>query len=346
MKPLTRPQKLKSGDKIAAVSLSWGGAGDAELLWRYQAGKRQLAERFGISLVEMENTLKGTAYLYAHPEKRAADLMQAFSDLSVRGIFSCIGGDESIRMLPYIDFDIIRKNPKVFLGYSDTTIGHLVCFHAGLSSFYGPSVLAEFAENLGIYPYTANWVEKTLFQTKVLGKISPAPQWTGEYLPWTQENAAISKTMEGNSGYVFLQGEGVVQGRLFGGCIEVLEMAKGTLLWPQASDLTDCILFFETSEDMPPPVYVEYWLRNYGSQGILQKTKALLFGKPYQEKYSHEYQKAVLKILKELGLSALPVVMNMTFGHNQPMCVLPYGALAEVDCSLQTVSILESPVET
>lgn len=77
-------------------------------------------------------------------------------------------------MLPYIDFDIIRRNPKVFLGYSDTTISHLICMKAGITSFYGPSILAEFAENTGILPYTADQVRKALFETVPQG-IFPAP---------------------------------------------------------------------------------------------------------------------------------------------------------------------------
>ena len=129
-----------------------------------------------------------------------------------------------------------------------------------------------------------------------------------------------------------------------GGCIEVLEMAKGTSLWPDAETFEDAILFFETSEDMPEPCYIEYWLRNYGSLGILQKAKALLFGKPYQERFYDEYKRAIMKIISELRLFELPVFYNMSFGHNEPMCIIPYGALAEVDCENRTFTILESGV--
>ena len=151
--------------------------------------------------------------------------------------------------------------------------------------------------------------------------------------------------MKKNRGYEFLQNSGAVRGRLFGGCMEVLEMSKGTCLWPDDEMFDDTILFFETSEDMPAPVFIEYWLRNYGSQGILQRAKALLFGKPYQEKYYEEYKTSILKILSELGLYDLPVICNMSFGHNQPMCMLPYGAMAEVDCENKTFSIIEPGVE-
>lgn len=341
---LTKPHKLHSGDTVATVSLSWGGAGDVDLLWRHNLGKRRLQEQFGLKVIEMPGTLKGSEYVYNHPEKRAGDLMQAFSDPEVKAIFSCIGGDDSIRMLPYIDFEIIRNNPKIFIGYSDTTITHLMCYKAGLSSFYGASVLAELAENNQIFDYTAHWLKKVLFSEQPVGNIPPCEHWTGERIEWNIENTNISKQLKNNQGYEFLQGNSVVQGCLFGGCIEVLEMAKGTELWPDSEALKDTILFFETSEETPPPDYLKYWLRNYGSQRILQNAKAIIFGKPYQEKFYEEYKASIKKVLSELNLHDLPVVYNMSFGHNEPMCVLPYGALAEVDCVNGTFTIKESGV--
>ena len=341
---LVKPQRLKPGNKIATVSLSWGGAGDADLLWRYNLGKKRLEEEFGLEVVEMTNTLKGSDYLYQHPEKRAEDLMAAFSDTSIKAIISCIGGDESIRMLPYIDFEIIKNNPKIFIGYSDSTITHFICLKANLSSFYGASILAEFAENVKIFDYTSHWFRKVLFDPKTIGIISATTEWTGERIEWYESNQLMEKTMTKNQGYEFLQGKGVVKGPLIGGCIEVMEMIKGTSLWPTNEKFVDSILFFETSEDMPNPSYIEYWLRNYGSQGILQKVKAIIFGKPYQEKYFEEYKNSIMKVISELGLIDLPIVYNMTFGHNQPMTCLPYGAMAEIDCDNKRFTIWESGV--
>jgi muramoyltetrapeptide carboxypeptidase LdcA involved in peptidoglycan recycling len=344
MKRLVIPPKLRPGDTVATVSLSWGGAGDEELIWRYRVGKKRLEEQFGLRVVEMEGTLKGSKYLYEHPEARAKDLMDAFSNPEIKAIFSCIGGEESVRMLPWIDFDLIRQNPKPFVGYSDSTITHLICLKAGLSSFYGPSLLAELAENVRIFDYTARWLQRVLFEPEPLGRIEPAPEWTGERLSWTEANATVAKALAPNRGYELLQGEGVAQGRLIGGCMEVLEMAKGTQLWPDKGMFDGAILFFETSEDMPPPNFVECWLRNYGSQGILQKARAILFGRPYQEKYEAEYRAAIRRVMTELGLNRMPLMCNMSFGHNEPMCVLPYGALAEVDCEKRTFTILEPGV--
>jgi muramoyltetrapeptide carboxypeptidase LdcA involved in peptidoglycan recycling len=344
MLKLLKPHKLNRGDRVATVSLSWGGAGDTNLLWRYNLGKKRLQEQFGLEVVEMPNTLKGSDYLYHHPEKRAEDLMAAFCDTSIKAIFSCIGGNESVRMLPYIDFNIIKSNPKIFIGYSDTTITHFMCLKSNLSSFYGVSVLAELAENIKVFDYTADWLKKVLFNNSPIGLIKATRKWTGEIIEWRESNVFVAKTMIKNQEYEFLQGDGVTQGQLIGGCIEVMEMIKGTLLWPSNDIFEGAILFFETSEDIPEPLYIENCLRNYGSLGILQKVNAIIFGKPYQEKYYDEYKSSILKIISELGLYHLPIVYNMPFGHNEPMICLPYGAMAEIDCNKKTFSILESGV--
>jgi len=293
----------------------------------------------------MPHTLSGSEYIYNHPEKRAEDLMLAFKDKSIKAIFSCIGGNESIRMLPFIDFDIISNNPKIFIGYSDTTITHMICLKAGISSFYGPSILAEFAENVKMFEYTKHWIEKILFDSSIIGNIDSSPIWTSEHLPWEEKNKFIERGTQSNNGYELLQGKGIVRGRLIGGCIEVLEMVKGTEIWP-CNDLWDeSIIFFETDEDMPEPKYIEQWLRNYGSIGILQKVNGIIFGKPYDNLYYEEYKKVISKVIREeLKLMDLPILYNMSFGHTAPMITIPYGAMGEIDCDKKTFCILDTAV--
>ena len=338
---MIKPKMLKPGDCVATVSLSWGGAGDDETIWRYYLGKQRLESEYGLRVIEMEHTLKGTEFVYNHPELRAKDLMDAFNNPEIKGIFSCIGGDDSIRLLPYIDFDVIHNNPKIFLGYSDSTITHLMCYKAGLVSYYGPSILAEFAENVEIFNYTDESIKRTLFNNEVIGEIKPYLMWTSERISWLAENKNIQKKMIEHGGYDFLQGESVVQGRLFGGCLEVLEFAKATDLWPVLED--DIILFFETSEDMPHPDQLLYWLRNYAVSGILTQAKAILFGKPCEEKYKADYREVIVKIVKEFNINC-PIVLDMSYGHNEPMHIIPHGILAEVNCIDKVFSILESAV--
>ncbi|WP_243445018.1 S66 peptidase family protein [Romboutsia maritimum] len=136
-----------------------------------------------------------------------------------------------------------------------------------------------------------------------------------------------------------------MKGHLIGGCIEVLEMLKGTEAWPEKEQWKNSILFFETSEDTPDPIYLEYWLRNYGSQGILNLINGIIIGKPYDNKYYEEYKKVILKIVRdELGFKDLPIMYNMNFGHTAPMITIPYGCVAEIDCDKAMFRILESGV--
>lgn len=345
MKKLIKPKKLNPGDTVAAVSLSWGGAGDPDIRWRYDLAKKRLEELFDVNLIEMPHTLKSPEFVYNHPKERAMDLMAAFKDPNIKAIFSTIGGDDSIRMLPYIDFDVIKNNPKVFIGYSDTTVTHFMCLKAGISSFYGPSLLAEFAENIEMHDYTQKHLEKSLFDTSIIGEIKSSSYWIDQHLRWDASNKDVKRHQAPNEGYELLQGKGIVSGRLIGGCIEVLEMIKGTTLWPSLNEWNDTILFLETSEEKPTPDYIEYWLRNYGAIGILDRIKGILFGKPFEMKYYDEYKQSILKIVRdEYQLKDLPIVYNLNFGHTAPMFTIPNGAKTTIDCEKKTLIIDDTSV--
>jgi muramoyltetrapeptide carboxypeptidase LdcA involved in peptidoglycan recycling len=135
-----------------------------------------------------------------------------------------------------------------------------------------------------------------------------------------------------------------VQGRLLGGCIEVLEFMKGTPLFPTLSEFEDTIIFFETSEENIEPKYLRWWLMNYGAMGVLDKIKGIIFGKPQDEVYYEEHKHEIKAVLTMYGRSDLPVLYNASFGHCEPKCCIPYGALAELDCDNLRFSILESGV--
>lgn len=341
---LIKPQKLIKGDKVATVSLSWGGAGDKDILWRYYQGKERLEQVFGLEVVEMPNTLKGTGFVYNHPEKRAKDLMKAFSDKSIKAIIACIGGEDSIRMLPFIDFDVIKNSPKIFTGYSDSTVTHFMCMKAGISSFYGVSILNDFAENVTMSNYTVNAINKTFFSNDMIGDIPPSETWTAQRLKWIIENKDIQRIFEPNTGFELLQGSGIAKGKLIGGCFEVIEYIKGTTLFPPLEYFNDAILFLETSEVIPPAWLVEDGLRWYGTMGILNRISGIFWGKPQGGALYGEYKPVIKKVLAEFGQNDMPVLYNGSFGHNEPKAILPYGALAEIDCDNKKFTILESGV--
>ncbi len=345
---MQKPHKLHPGDKVAAVSLSWGGPGT--FLGRYAAGKKQLQDEFGLQVVETRHALSEEDWLKRNPRARADDLMEAFADPSIQAVISTIGGDDSIRILPYLDLDVLRSHPKVFLGYSDTTITHLACYRAGLVSFYGPSIMAGFAENGGLPPYLVKSVRRTLFSAAAPGEIQPNHDgWTVEHVDWNDPaKQPCPRKLNPSEGWRFVQGQGVRRGRLLGGCIEVFDWLRGTPWWPPEAAWQDAILFLETSEDAPPPDEVARILRVYASLGLLHKLAGLLFGRPGGQtpvERFDEYDQAILQVVsQEEGLDKLPVVTHMDFGHTDPMCVLPYGVLAEIDCPARRFSILEAGV--
>lgn len=295
----------------------------------------------------MPNTLKGSDYLYKNPKARAEDMMQAFSDKEIKAVFCNIGGDETIRLLPYIDLNIISNNPKILMGFSDSTANHFMCYKAGVISFYGPSLLATFAENVEMHDYTVKWINKVLFNNEIIGEVEPSNYWTSEHLEWANpDNNRIRRNLNKNKGYEVLQGEGQVRGKLIGGCIETLEMIKATEIWPCVEEWENKILFLETSEEKPCPEYVKYWLRNYGASGVFDKINGLIVGKPIHETYFEEYKKEYIRVIRdEFGKGDLPILYNMNFGHTDPICILPYGVEAEIDCDNKRFTILESGVE-
>ncbi|MEG0854651.1 MAG: LD-carboxypeptidase [Angelakisella sp.] len=342
---MIKPKKLNRGDKVAIVSLSWGGLGDDNYIHKFNIAKERLERDFGLEVVCMPNALKGSEFVANHPELRAKDLMDAFSDSSISAIFCAIGGDDTIRTLPYIDFEVIKNNPKIFMGYSDSTINHLMMYKAGLVSFYGPSIMCEFGEYVKMFDYTKKAVKDMLFGDWEQYNLVPSEEWTDDYVLWQESNINTGYTMKKDAhGYEVISGNGIVQGHLLGGCIDVFMMAMGTKIWPALEDWKDSILFIETSEDKPSPDFVKWTFRNLAAQGILKVIKGVIVGKPQGEQYYEEYKTAITQVVvNEEGLDSLPIFYNVNFGHAKPIGIIPYGITAELDCNNKTIVLLECP---
>jgi muramoyltetrapeptide carboxypeptidase LdcA involved in peptidoglycan recycling len=308
-----------------------------------------MEEEFGLIAVEAPNSMISAQENADNPQKRAEDINWAVKNDEIKAIIPVIGGDDAVRLLPFLDYEAIRANPKVLLGYSDGTVLHLAFLHAGVQSVYGPAIMAGgFAENGGMFDYFKQSVRKTLFSTEVIGKIEPNMNgWTDEELPWKNpENQSKKRTLKKSTGIRVLQGTGKVQGHLFGGCIEVLEMLKGTLVWPEPEFFEKAILFLETSEEAPSLDYVVRVLRNYAAMGILERVSGIIVGRGANlpENEQDRYDKAFLHVLQNECHLNIPLLTQMDFGHTDPMFLLPYGAQAEIDTSTGSFSILENAV--
>jgi muramoyltetrapeptide carboxypeptidase LdcA involved in peptidoglycan recycling len=193
-------------------------------------------------------------------------------------------------------------------------------------------------------------VRKMLFSAEMVGEITPNTDgWAVEILDWADPaNQTKRRKLNPSTGWRFLQGQGLHKGHLIGGCFEVFDWLRGTDFWPEEGVWKDAILFLETSEEAPPPETVKYGLRTFAALGILDKLSGILFGRPGGkipiEKHA-EYDKVLLQVVaEEEGLTNLPIIAGMDFGHTDPMFVLPYGIQAEIDCETQRFAIVENAV--
>ena len=340
---MIKPEMLKPGDKVAVVSLSSGLLGEEALIHKFDIAKERLKNEFNLELVAMPNALKGIKFVYENPELRAKDLMDAFKDKSIKAIICAIGGDDTIRLLPYIDYDVIKNNPKIFMGYSDSTVNHFMMHKAGLVSYYGPTIMCEFGMYVKMFDYTKEAVLNILFKDSTNLMIKSSPVWSDDFIPWGKENINKElKTKKEEHGYEVLQGEGVVEGELLGGCLDVFPMIIGTEIWPSINDWKEKILLIEISEEQPKPDYIKFYLRNLGAQRIFDQVKGIIVGKPYNEKYYEEYKEVIKDVLKEYQQEDLPVIYNINIGHADPIGILPLGTKVKVDYDRKEIYLTES----
>jgi len=344
---LLRPPRLSRGDTVAVLSPSWGGPSIYPNV--FELGLRNLENLFGLKIKEYPTARMADAEIYANPKARAEDINRAFADPEVKGIIASIGGDDSVRILPYLDLDTIFANPKILMGYSDTTTLTSYLNQNGLVTFNGPSVMAGFAQMRHLPADFVSHVREILFEPTERYEYRAYPEWADKYRPWqTPDYDGETEALRANEGARWLQGEDVVQGRLFGGCIEVLEFMKSTRFWPAEVFWDGKILFFETSEDKPTVPMVKYMLRNYGSMGALDRIAGILYGRARAytgEEKESLYKMMVQVVAGEFGRRDMPIVANMDFGHTDPQWVMPLGVMAEIDPVRRTLCLVESAVD-
>lgn len=340
---MMKPKNLKKGDKVTFVSLSRGMLGEAFVMHKYELAKKRLEEEYGLQVVEMPNALKGNEYLYEHPEARAEDLMEAFKNPEIKAIFSAIGGDDTIRLLPYIDFEVIQKNPKIFTGYSDTTVNHFMMRKAGLVSYYGLSVLNNLSEYVAINEYTKEAMEKTLFtpQDTLTIPCSEYCSYDTDKVWWDEKNMNLATPRFPNTGYEILQGTGKVTGELLGGCVETFPFMMGTDLWPSREEWRGKLLLLEVCETDKPEMAL-WIIRNLQTQGILDVINGIVFGKPATADTMETYKEILKKVVStEAKRPDLPILYNVNVGHAYPIGVFPLGLMYEIDCEKKIFRLLE-----
>jgi len=342
-----KSQKLNPGDTVAILSPSWGGPSVFPHI--YEEGIKTLKE-LGLIIKEFPSCRKEAAYLKEHPEFRAKDINDAFADPEVKAIFVSIGGDDSVRLLPFLDTKTILNNPKTIMGYSDTTTLLTYLNQLGLVTLHGPAIMAGFSQYNSLGSKFQEHIKTFLFDNPTNYIYQAYDSYCDGYPDWgNKSNIGKINQLTKNKGWNWLQGDSVVQGELFGGNIEVLEFMKATKFWPTPDFWNDKILFLETSEEKPSPLAIKRILRNYGMQGIFDKISALLIGRPrdYSQEEKQELDSILIELVKhEFKNPNLPIVSNMDFGHTDPQWILPLGIKAEVDCQNKEFRLIEKVFES
>lgn len=338
---------------VAIVSLSSGILGEPFVRFEVEIGLRRLRE-YGLNVTFMPYACMGRQYVTDHPEKRAEDLLQAFRDPEIDMILCAIGGDDTYRLLPYLfDHDELADAAadKVFLGFSDTTINHLMLYRAGLPSFYGQAFLPDICE-LGpeMHPYTRKYFEE-LITTGGIREVTPSDVWYGERERIAPDQVGKQLPARPDHGFELLQGPSSFTGKILGGCIDsIYDMFDGERypdmpvlcrkyrLFPDADEWKGRILLLESSEEKPTPEKYRRALEFLKEAGVFDAVSGVLAGKPMDETYAEEYRRLLTEVI---GRPELPVVFNLNVGHAMPRCIIPFGREAAVDAEKQVIRFAE-----
>jgi muramoyltetrapeptide carboxypeptidase len=314
---LVRPRALREGDTVGLITPA---------TYVSDPDRLALVERtikyFGLKMKLGRHVGERLGYLGGSDRDRLEDLHDMFRDPEVKAVFAIRGGYGSGRLLDRIDYGLLRKNPKIFLGYSDITAMHLAIHrHAGLVTFHGPMALAEFTD------YTQMWFRRALFEAKPLGVLTNPPE-TNRLRP-----AHPFRTVR----------PGRATGRLIGGNLSLICSTLGT---PYEIETRGRILFVEDVDEQP--YNLDRMLTHLRLAGKLQAAAGIIFGecrdcRPRQFQPSFESTLSVGEVIDEiLGKFDIPVLSGLTIGHTGDQLTLPLGVVATLDADKGELAIEEA----
>ena len=335
---------------VGVVSLSAGTLGEDFVRHELELGVRRL-EHYGLKVRFLPHALKGIDYLKAHPEARAADLLEAFRDPEIDLILCAIGGDDTYRLLPYL-FDEGRLEKaacrKPFLGFSDSTVNHFMLHKVGLPTFYGQSFLSDVCEmDKEMLPYTRRYFEE-LLRTGTIRQVEPSEVWYEGRTDYSPACLGTPLPAHPAEGWKLLQGPPVFSGKILGGCLDTIHdffdgeryadmpaLCQKYGLFPGAADWQGRILLLETSEEQMSPEKFSRALGFLKQAGVFKAVSGILFGRPMDNVHREEYHRRLAAAVDD---PSLPILADVSVGHALPRCILPFGVNARVDAQAQTIT--------
>lgn len=309
------PNKLKPGDKIRVIApaRTYNILGqDANEISNQRLHDLGFEVTFGKHIKE-DDDFRSTSV-----ESRLDDLLEAFSDKSVAGILAVIGGFNSNQLLQYIDYELIKANPKPMCGYSDiTALTNAIFAKTGLVGYSGPHY-SSFGQKLH-FEYTLEYFRKCLMTDNPY-EIIPCDYWTDDAWYVNQDD----RQKIPSAGFVCIN-EGETQGTIIGGNLCTLNLLQGTQFMPS---LKDAVVFLE-DDCCSNPVTFDRDLQSLLHQPDFSGVKGLVIGM-FQKKseFSIDLLTKIIKSKKEL--QNIPVIANANFGHIDPKFTFPVGGKAQI----------------
>jgi muramoyltetrapeptide carboxypeptidase LdcA involved in peptidoglycan recycling len=310
------PQKLKKGDEVRIIvsSSSFSLLSEETV----KIANERLSE-LGLKVTFGKHITEADEFLSSSIESRIEDLHDAFLDKNVKAIFTVLGGFNANQILKYIDWNIIKNNPKIFSGYSDVTIlNNSIYQKTGIVNYYGPHY-STFGQKL-YFDYTLDYFKKCIMSEEKFN-ITPSNDWSDDAWYINQEDRNIIK----NNGYLIIN-DGEAEGTILGGNLCTFNLLQGTEYFPTFS--SDIVLFLEDDE-LSNPMIFDRDLQSLIHQPNFEMVKGLIIGR-FQKasKISDENLIKIIKTKKELN--RIPVIANVDFGHTDPKITFPIGGEVKI----------------
>jgi len=328
---MIKPVMLKQGDTIGVISTASPVA--ALCPNRFQRGIHEL-EKMGFKVKVGNHARNKIGHLAGTVEERLEDFHEMVQNPEVKAIINTIGGYNSHQLLEYIDYDLIQKNPKIFLGYSDFT-SLLLAIHkkCNLITFMGPALLPQFGEYNGIFDYTKTMLQAVTMKKTDKLNISPSSFWTGEKLKWDVEDLRPRK-MEQNTGPLTLRA-GKAKGKILAGNMGTMLLLAGTDYLPSFENK---ILFLEEDEEEKPGT-IDRYLTQLRHIGAFEKINGIVFGRFHPNvSFSNDYTFEDIVNEATKGFD-FPIISNVDFGHTDPMITIPNGIEVEIEALFHQAQI-------
>lgn len=328
---MNKIEKLKIGDSIGIFSPS--APITCTCPNRFARAKEYLQNK-GFKIVEGKLTGKSDCYRSGSIKERAEELNALIRNPEIKCIMSTIGGMNSNSILPFIDYEALKRDPKIIIGYSDVTAILLAIYsQTGITTYYGPALVASFGELRPFVDWAYKYFKELLVdETKFPYTLDNPLFWTEESIDWeTQDRGKEQKKNK----LITVYG-GIARGRLMGGNLDTMQGIWGSKYMPEIKD--GDILFIEDAQKDAATIERSFSLLKVN--GILDKISGLILGKHQLFDDSKTGRKPYEILLEVLGDRKLPFIAEFDCCHTHPMMTLPIGCQIELDATKKKVTII------